>query len=238
MAQFLHRIVAAIVGLFVLAAALIVWRRVRAARRGADRVPGGETILALVGTAAALYAVQVIVGALQITHRPRRMGRGSPPRPRRGDLGADAGRRVRQLLRDAQRARRAADEHRQPEDAAAGPHRSLGDRVKAYVALTKPRIIELLLVTTVPAMFLAAHGVPPSSCVVWTLVGGSLAAGAANAINCYLDRDIDLLMTRTRRRPLPAHAVNPEDALIFGLILGVIAFARDGASSPTSWRRS
>jgi protoheme IX farnesyltransferase len=60
--------------------------------------------------------------------------------------------------------------------------------------------------------------------VLWTLVGGTLAAGAANAINCYLDRDIDELMSRTRRRPLPAHAVEPEDALVFGLVLGVIAF--------------
>ena len=59
----------------------------------------------------------------------------------------------------------------------------------------------------------------------WTLVGGTLAAGAANAINCYFDRDIDLLMTRTRRRPLPAHASTPEDALVFGLVLGVVAFA-------------
>jgi len=74
-------------------------------------------------------------------------------------------------------------------------------------------------------MFLAARGVPPLDLVFWTLVGGTMAAGAANAINCYLDRDIDMLMTRTRRRPLPAHEVNPEDALVFGLILGVVAFA-------------
>ena len=80
---------------------------------------------------------------------------------------------------------------------------TLRERVGAYIALTKPRIIELLLVTTVPAMVLAARGMPRLDLVVWTLVGGSLAAGAANAINCYLDRDIDLLMTRTRRRPLP-----------------------------------
>ena len=60
--------------------------------------------------------------------------------------------------------------------------------------------------------------------VVWTLIGGTLAAGSANAINCYLDRDIDLLMTRTRRRPLPAHQVDPERALVFGLVLGVISF--------------
>ena len=100
--------------------------------------------------------------------------------------------------------------------------------MNAYVALTKPRIIELLLVTTVPAMVLAARGIPPLDLVFWTLVGGTMAAGAANAINCYIDRDIDLLMTRTRRRPLPAHEVNPEDALVFGLVLGVLALRRDG----------
>jgi protoheme IX farnesyltransferase len=74
-------------------------------------------------------------------------------------------------------------------------------------------------------MFLAAHGVPPLHLVFWTLIGGTMAAGAANAINCYIDRDIDLLMTRTRRRPLPAHTVEPENALVFGLVLGVVAFA-------------
>ncbi|HEX9648022.1 MAG TPA: heme o synthase, partial [Alphaproteobacteria bacterium] len=96
--------------------------------------------------------------------------------------------------------------------------------VAAYIALTKPRIIELLLITTVPAMVLAAKGLPPIALVFWTLVGGSLAAGSANAINCYLDRDIDSLMARTRRRPLPAHEVEPERAVLFGLVLGVLSF--------------
>ena len=108
--------------------------------------------------------------------------------------------------------------------------RTRGDSVRAYVALTKPRIIELLLVTTVPAMVLATREVPGIALghwlwlTVWTLVGGTLAAGSANAINCYLDRDIDELMTRTRRRPLPAHQVDPERAVVFGLALGVISF--------------
>ena len=103
--------------------------------------------------------------------------------------------------------------------------------VRAYIALTKPRIIELLLVTTVPAMVLATRQVPGIAwtdwavLVVWTMVGGTLAAGSANAINCYLDRDIDALMTRTRRRPLPAHQVEPERAVVFGIVLGVISFA-------------
>jgi heme o synthase len=97
------------------------------------------------------------------------------------------------------------------------------DVLGAYVGLTKPRIIELLLVTTVPAMFLAAQGVPPLGLVLLTLVGGCLAAASANVFNCVLDRDIDERMRRTRRRPLPRHAVAPAAATIFGVVLGVAA---------------
>jgi heme o synthase len=93
----------------------------------------------------------------------------------------------------------------------------------AYLALTKPRIIELLLVTTVPTMVLAARGLPPLTLVVATLVGGSLAAGSANALNCWYDRDIDVMMHRTEGRPLARQAVSPRSALIFGLVLGVLA---------------
>jgi protoheme IX farnesyltransferase len=96
-------------------------------------------------------------------------------------------------------------------------------RIKAYVSLTKPRIVELLLVTTVPTMFLAAGGVPNVGLIAAVLIGGSLAAGAANAINCYLDRGIDEKMRRTSRRALPAHAVAPSSALRFGLTLAVIS---------------
>jgi protoheme IX farnesyltransferase len=95
--------------------------------------------------------------------------------------------------------------------------------LRAYVALTKPRIVELLLVTTVPAMVVAAGGWPDLSLVLVVLVGGSLAAGAASALNCYIDRDIDQLMRRTKRRPLPAHTVTPRSALIFGLVLAAVA---------------
>jgi heme o synthase len=106
-----------------------------------------------------------------------------------------------------------------------------GDTVRAYVALTKPRIIELLLITTIPAMVLATRDLPGMSVpewfrlAFWTMVGGTLAAGSANAINQYLDRDIDLLMSRTRRRPLPANDVPPENAVVFGIVLGVISIA-------------
>ncbi|GIH94675.1 heme o synthase [Planobispora siamensis] len=101
--------------------------------------------------------------------------------------------------------------------------RSLADVVKAYVALTKPRIIELLLITTLPVMFLAAKGLPPLWIAVNTLVFGTLSAGSANALNCYVDRDIDAAMRRTRRRPLAREQVPPVNALIFGIVLGVLS---------------
>jgi protoheme IX farnesyltransferase len=96
---------------------------------------------------------------------------------------------------------------------------------RAYLALTKPRIVELLLVTTVPAMLLARHRVPALWLLGVVLVGGALAAGAANALNCYLDRDIDEVMRRTSRRPLPAHTVSPRSALVFGLTLAAVSIA-------------
>jgi protoheme IX farnesyltransferase len=98
-------------------------------------------------------------------------------------------------------------------------------RVSAYIALTKPRIIELLLITTVPAMIVADRGLPSLWLIAATLLGGTLAAGGANAINCYIDRDIDEVMPRTKRRPLPAGRVEPAAALRFGVALGLIAFA-------------
>ncbi|MDT4986622.1 MAG: heme o synthase, partial [Micromonosporaceae bacterium] len=101
--------------------------------------------------------------------------------------------------------------------------RPLKSALSAYVALTKPRIIELLLVTTLPAMVLAAGGLPSWQTVVATMVGGTLDAGSANALNCFIDRDIDALMRRTGHRPLARHDVSPTGALIFGLLLGLVA---------------
>ncbi len=97
------------------------------------------------------------------------------------------------------------------------------ETVSAYVALTKPRIIELLIVTTIPVMFLAAHGVPSLWRVAAVTVGGYLSAGSANALNCWVDRDIDAEMRRTRRRPLPRHRVTAGQTVVFGLALGVIS---------------
>jgi protoheme IX farnesyltransferase len=100
---------------------------------------------------------------------------------------------------------------------------------RSLFALTKPRIIELLLVTTLPTMLLARRGLPSFALIAVTLVGGALAAGSANTINCYIDRDIDAVMRRTSRRPLVAKgagrdtAIRPAEALIFGIVLGIAA---------------
>jgi protoheme IX farnesyltransferase len=106
-------------------------------------------------------------------------------------------------------------------------------RVGAYLALTKPRIIELLLVTTVPAMMLAAKGWPTWGLLLSTLLGGTLAAGAANVFNCYYDRDIDRLMHRTQRRPLVTGQVSPRGALVFGIVLTVVSIAVLAATTTT-----
>lgn len=98
-------------------------------------------------------------------------------------------------------------------------------RLAAYVALTKPRIIELLLVTTLPTMFVAERGLPPVWLMVATLAGGALAAGGANALNMVIDRDIDRVMHRTRNRPLVTGVLTPRQALVFALALEVVAFA-------------
>ncbi|WP_461009310.1 heme o synthase [Streptomyces capparidis] len=101
--------------------------------------------------------------------------------------------------------------------------RPLGARLKAFVALTKPRIIELLLMSTVPVMFFAADGVPDLLLVLATVVGGYLSAGGANALNMYIDRDIDRLMSRTERRPIVTGMVAPREALVFGIALAVVS---------------
>ena len=97
--------------------------------------------------------------------------------------------------------------------------------IGGYIALTKPRIIELLLITTVPTMVLAADKWPSWSLIAVTLLGGTLAAGGANAINMYIDRDIDKLMKRTQTRPLVTGLIAPKNALVFALVLEVVAFA-------------
>ena len=223
-AEVLHRWVAIIVGLIVAAIA------VAAVRTQRDH----PVLIRLAVSAAVVYLVQAVVGGLQVL-----TGLAAWTQTLHVALGALSWAlmvavavaayytaRVTPVVGSgltpgAGRTASGADGEARPATA--------GDTIRAYVALTKPRIIELLLVTTVPAMVLAARDVPGMGLgswtwlVVWTMVGGSLAAGSANAINCYLDRDIDLLMVRTRRRPLPAHQVEPERAVVFGLVLGVVS---------------
>ncbi|GAB2967345.1 heme o synthase [Amycolatopsis acidiphila] len=106
----------------------------------------------------------------------------------------------------------------------AGGLRRLRGRAAAYLALTKPQVIELLLVTTIPAMFLAARTIPSPWLIVATLVGGAMAAGSANTLNCVIDADIDKVMNRTKRRPLVRDSVPRRNALVFGLVLGAGSF--------------
>jgi heme o synthase len=106
-----------------------------------------------------------------------------------------------------------------------------GAAVRAYVALTKPRIVELLLITAVPTLFLGYKGLPSLKVTVVVVLGGALAAGSANALNCYIDRDIDQIMGRTRKRPLATHTVSPRAALTFGVLIGVISVALFAATT-------
>jgi heme o synthase len=113
-------------------------------------------------------------------------------------------------------------------DASPDERRSVGLIAKSLFALTKPRIIELLLVTTLPTMLLAQRGLPSLWLIAVTLVGGALSAGSANTINCYIDRDIDAVMRRTKRRPLVAKraqgaAIKPGEALTSGIVLGIVS---------------
>ena len=233
-AHVLHRWVAALVGVIVAVVAVVAWRTQRH-RPGLVRLAVG---------AAALYGIQVVIGGLQVLTRlsawtqTLHLALGAVIFAMLVGLAAASYYAARTALaptagagRDrGEGVGRGSDGDRRDDGTAAPAPRTVKDSVRAYIALTKPRIIELLLVTTVPAMVLATRWVPGldwgtwGGLVVWTLIGGTLAAGSANAINCYLDRDIDELMARTRRRPLPAHQVEPERAVIFGAVLGVLSF--------------
>jgi protoheme IX farnesyltransferase len=209
-AMFLHRALAAV------ALLLVLWSAVRA-RTDTRR---HRFVVRLSTAAVVLFVVQIMVGAANVWTRLRpwaivahvalsvliwatvvalatvawRLAMAQPPPERDADETTD------------------------------GERHSLRDTVTAYYRLTKPRIVLLLLITTVPAMLLAARGLPSPWLILATLVGGATAAGSANSINMYLDRDIDAIMRRTRQRPLPSHAIAPQHALRFGFVLGAIAF--------------
>ena len=223
-AHVLHRWVAIAVGLIVAAVAVAAWRTQRHNR----------PIVRLALIAAILFPIQALVGGLQILTdlagwtQTLHVALGAVIWAAMAGLVATSYYAARTSPARGGRSGAAGD--RIGGDGETGERRTTSDTVRAYIALTKPRIIELLLVTTVPAMVLATREVPGIQLphwvwlTVWTLIGGTLAAGSANAINCYLDRDIDELMVRTRRRPLPAHQVDPERAVVFGIVLGVISF--------------
>jgi len=208
-AHALHRWVAVIVGAIVVATAIVAWRTQR----------GRPGVVALAVTAAILYPVQSLVGGLQVLTRLSEW-----TQTLHVALGAAIWALMAGLAVTSYYAARTAPAGASVPEEGSRERGSVRDSVRSYIALTKPRIIELLLVTTVPAMVLAQRGIPSVGLIFWTLLGGSLAAGSANAINCYLDRDIDELMARTRRRPLPAHDVEPERAVVFGIVLGIASF--------------
>jgi len=226
-AHVLHRWVAGVVGLIVLVLAIVAWRTQR----------DHPTLVRLAVGSAVLFAIQVVIGGAQVLTQlaewtvTLHLALGAVIWATLTGLTVTSYYTAR--VRVGAGTGAGAGEPAEVDPGTAGA-RTAGDTIRAYIALTKPRIIELLLVTTVPAMVLATRDLPGASggvdwadwgaLVFWTMIGGTLAAGSANAINCYLDRDIDLLMTRTRRRPLPAHEVEPERAVVFGLALGVLSF--------------
>jgi protoheme IX farnesyltransferase len=210
-AMFVHRLLAA--GVFL----LVLWVAIRA-RTMAGR---SKDLVVLSTLAVALFAGQVLSGALNVWSRLRPWAV-----VLHVALSVLIWSTVVALATLASRMPRRVDASKEPvADTEGTPSGgSLRDTVTAYVRLTKPRIIVLLLITTVPAMMLAAQGIPPIGLMLATLIGGSIAAGSANAVNMYLDRDIDEIMRRTRRRPLPAHAVTPDHALRFGFVLGAVSY--------------
>ena len=207
--QFLHRWAGLLVGL------LVVWLAVAALRTRREHGP----VAWLAVIAAVLFPLQGVIGALQIfldlTPWTQVMHLG---------LAAAIWGLLFAVLVLTIYQRRLAGAGA-VEDTGASARTTGTDTLRAYIALTKPRIIELLLVTTLPTMVLAARGIPSLWLVAATLIGGTLAAGGANAINQYADRDIDDVMRRTRRRPLVRQVVTPRAALTFGIGLSVVSFA-------------
>ncbi len=214
--QFSHRLVAALVG--VLAAVVVV----RAWRTGPGVV---RRLGVLLGS---LFAAEIIVGGINVFSKLY-----SASVTIHLAVGAAIWGTLVAIWAMARRTTSPTDSRRRNEREAhisaprtkeEGEGVGVKEKVGAYFALTKPRIIELLLVTTVPTMVVAQRGIPSGWLILATLVGGSLAAGGANALNMYIDRDIDRLMKRTQGRPLVTGVVTPTAALVFALILEALAF--------------
>ncbi len=208
--MFLHRVLAATSLL------LILWMMIRA-RTMAGR---SRPVVVLSTLAAALFAAQILIGAANVWTRLAPLWvvlhvAGSVLIWATLVALAATARTLTRVPAAAMPGRSVAGTDDPP---------SMQETLTAYLQLTKPRIVALLLITTIPAMILAAGAIPSVWLMLATLAGGTLAAAGANAINCYLDRDIDEIMRRTRGRPLPRHEVTPDAALRFGFILGAISF--------------
>jgi protoheme IX farnesyltransferase len=206
-----HRLVATFVGLVLIWTLISAWRR--------RSVAPGQAWVALV--AGILFVAQSIVGGLVVLLKKPEFIAGlhlALATAVWGSLVLLAVLAARQL--------RAAPQGEELEELAE-PGKEMGpvrQTISSYIDLMKPHVTVLLLGTTVAAMAIAAQGLPPLGLVLATLAGGAMAAGSANCINCYIDRDIDLIMGRTQRRSLPAGRVQPTQALIFGIALGIGAF--------------
>jgi heme o synthase len=207
--MFLHRLLAAAVLL------LVIWLAIRA-RTMANR---SRDLVVLSTIALALYLAQILVGAANVWSRLSAAAVTAHVVLAALIWGVLVALATISRRFAARRPRGAEGDARSN-----GKHSNMRETTAAYFRLTKPRIVVLLLITTVPAMMLAQRGMPSIGLILATLVGGAIAAGSANAINCYLDRDIDEVMRRTRNRPLPAHQVEPASALAFGYALGAFSF--------------
>jgi len=206
--MFVHRVLAALV------LVLVIWLAIRAR----TMVSRSKDLVILSTVALSLYGAQILVGAANVWSELSAAAVTAHVALSAMIWGI--------LVAIATVSRRFAAHTKAVETDARsnGKRGTLRQTTAAYFQLTKPRIVILLLITTVPAMMLAEGGMPSIGLVLATLVGGAIAAGSANAINCYLDRDIDEVMRRTRKRPLPSHKVTPERALAFGYVLGTVSF--------------
>ncbi|HVB75589.1 MAG TPA: heme o synthase [Ktedonobacteraceae bacterium] len=210
-----HRIVATFVGL------VMIWTLISAFRR--YKVARGQAIVALV--AGILFVCQSAAGAVIVLSKNQDFVQGlhlALATAVWGMLVVLAALATRQLRAAPQGAElEALEEQYEKEKKAVGPVRAT---ISSYIDLMKPHVTVLLLGTTAAAMVIARQGLPPLGLVFATLLGGAMSAGSANCINCFIDRDIDQIMGRTQRRSLPSGRVQPVQALIFGLFLGVGSF--------------
>lgn len=211
----LHRLFAVFVGLVML------WTVISALRRW--RVARGQAIVGLVG--GVLFICQAIVGGLIVLLEEPAFAAGLHLALATAVWGTLV--LLAALATNQMRAAPQQQELEKMEQAEVEAQKERGvvrQTISNYVDLMKPHVTVLLLGVTAAAMAIAKQGLPPLGLLIPTLLGGAMAAGSANCINCYIDRDIDLIMGRTQRRSLPSGRVEPQQALVFGIILGLSSF--------------